>query len=163
MTMKALSIKQPWASLIIYGIPVVASVFCEDGVSTRLEDTGKVIFKNVENRAWPIPKSFGIPQRIQIHTAKRDDNFDSSYRWLCNLLKGAFGYILMHYSKSIPRGALIGEVDVVDYVTKSDNPWFVGPYGFILANPAAYQEPIPCKGKLGFFEADIPERMDRNY
>ncbi len=157
--MKALSIRQPWASLIIYGIPLLESVSCEDGVSTRLEDIGKVIFKNIENRRWAIPKSFKLPQRIYVHTAKRDDDFDSSFKWLCNLLKGAYGFILMHYSKGIPRGALIGEVDVIDCVTKSDNPWFVGPYGFVLANLTVYKEPIPCRGKLGFFEPDIPEVM----
>jgi len=153
--MKALSIKQPWASLIIYGIPLLESVSCEDGVSTRLKDTGKIIFKNIENRPWSIPKSFKLPQTIHIHTSKRDDDFESSFKWLCNTLRGAYGYILTHYSKSIPRGALIGKVDVIDCVTEIDNPWFVGLYGFVLANPVPYEKPIPCKGKLGFFEPEL--------
>ena len=153
--MKALSIKQPWASLIVYGIPVLEPVPYEDGKGTSLQNTNKVIFKNIENRAWPVPKCFSVPQRIYIHTAKRDDDFDSSFKWLCNLLDGAYGFILLHYSKQIPRGALIGEVDVIDCVDKTNNPWFIGPYGFVLANPKPYENPMPCRGKLGFFEPDI--------
>lgn len=53
------------------------------------------------------------------------------------------------------RGAIIGEVDIVDCVTESKSPWFTGPYGFVLANPVAYKVPVPCKGKLGFFTPDI--------
>lgn len=54
-------------------------------------------------------------------------------------------------------GAIIGEVDITGCVEYSDSPWFLGPYGFTLANPVLYDEPIPCKGALGFFEPDIPE------
>ena len=31
----------------------------------------------------------------------------------------------------------------------------MGPYGFVLADPNAYEKPIPCRGQLGFFK--IPE------
>ena len=155
--MKALSIKQPWASLIIYGIPIYDSVLCADGKSTRLEATNKRLFKNIENREWAIPKSFKLPQRICVHTAKRDDDFDSSFNWLCNMLGGGFGCILLHYSKQIPRGALIGEVTITADITKSDNPWFVGKHGFVLRNPKPYKRAIPCRGKLGFFDPLIAQ------
>lgn len=155
--MKALSIKQPWASLIIYGVPILKSVPCADGKSTRLENTNKIIFKNVENRDWALPRWFSIPQRIYIHTSKRDDDFDTSFKFICSLLGGAFGFILLHYSKRIPRGAIIGDVEVVDDVIESDNPWFVGPHGFILRKPRPYKEPIFCKGRLGFFAPEIPQ------
>lgn len=153
--MKALTIKQPWASLIIYVLPEIKSVPCEDGKSTRVEATGKAFYKNIENRPWPLPRGFHIPQRIYVHTAKRDDKFDSSFDWLCRLFGGAYGLILSHYSKVIPRGAIIGEVTIVDDVTESENPWFVGPHGFVLTKPKPYKSPIPCKGNLGFFEPEI--------
>ena len=155
--MKALTIKQPWASLIIYGLPETKVVPCGDGKSTRLEATGKAFYKNIENRKWPLPRDFYIPQRVYIHTAKRDDNFDASFKWLCNLFQGAFGLILAHYSKNIPRGAIIGEVTIVDDVVESDNPWFTGPHGFVLTKPKPYKVPIPCKGRLGFFDTDIAQ------
>ena len=30
-------------------------------------------------------------------------------------------------------------------------------FGFLLKNPKAFKIPIPCKGQLGFFEANIPK------
>lgn len=52
-------------------------------------------------------------------------------------------------------GCIVGTVDIVDCVSKSDSPWFFGRYGFVLANPVAFEKPIPCKGALGFFT--VPE------
>ncbi len=40
-------------------------------------------------------------------------------------------------------------------VIESKSPWFVGKYGFMLANPILYDKPIPCRGQLGFFKPDI--------
>lgn len=48
--MKAISIKQPWASLIAHGI------------------------KDIENRTWPCPKKY-IGQRVLIHASQRTANF----------------------------------------------------------------------------------------
>lgn len=48
-------------------------------------------------------------------------------------------------------GCIVGMVDIVGCVTSSTSPWFFGPYGFQLANPVAFAEPIPCRGMLGFF------------
>jgi len=53
------------------------------------------------------------------------------------------------------RGAIIGEVDIIDCVEVSSSPWFTGKYGFLLANQMLYDNPVPCKGKLGFFEPEI--------
>lgn len=53
-----------------------------------------------------------------------------------------------------PTGAIVGMVEVVDCVTEMDSPWFYGKYGFVLQNPIVL-EPIPCKGKQGFFKPDI--------
>jgi hypothetical protein len=45
-------------------------------------------------------------------------------------------------------------VEVVDCITTSDSPWFIGPFGFVLANPVAFAVTVPCKGRLGFFRPD---------
>ena len=52
--MKAISIKQPWASLIAHGI------------------------KDIENRTWKCPQKY-IGQRVLIHASKKPADFwDSS-------------------------------------------------------------------------------------
>lgn len=48
-------------------------------------------------------------------------------------------------------GCIVGKVDIVGCVRKSDSQWFFGRWGFVLANPVAFAKPIPCKGKLQFF------------
>jgi hypothetical protein len=51
-------------------------------------------------------------------------------------------------------GGIVGEAEIVDCLTASDDPWFVGPYGIVLRNarPLRFR---PCKGMLGFFEPDF--------
>ena len=60
----------------------------------------------------------------------------------------------MYFAKAIPRGALVGEVDLVDCVTESDSQWYKGPCAFVLENPIAYDVPIPLMGELGLFDVD---------
>jgi len=143
--MKALSIKQPWAWLICAG------------------------YKDIENRTWRIGResqhgpyssyhqanfTIELPCRIYVHAGK---GFDSEgYNSLLDYPE-PLGYArqnLMNVQGRglLARGAIIGEVDITDCVTKSDSPWFVGKYGFVLTNPILYKEPIPYRGKLGFFE-----------
>jgi len=158
--MKALSIRPPWAYYIVYGITYGISVDNGDG-TTRVEDSGKVIIKDIENRDWPIPQWFKLPQRIYIHVSKTQDNFDDVVDFTVGKLKLPMFSILSSYSKLLPRGAIIGEVDIVECVTQSKSPWFVGDYGFVLKNPKPYDKPIPCKGKLGFFEPDSVSTTQR--
>ena len=50
----------------------------------------------------------------------------------------------------LQRGGIVGETEIVDCVTRSTSPWFVGEYGFVMRNT----KPLPfrvCKGALGFF------------
>ena len=49
------------------------------------------------------------------------------------------------------RRAIIGTVDVVDFVTRSDSPWYGGKVGLVLRDPEPVT-PIPCAGALGYFE-----------
>jgi len=105
--MKALSIKQSWANMILTGI------------------------KDIENRSWPT----WFRGRIIVHASQSYDfTFPGDYQ-------------------PLPRGSLLGEVDIIDCVTYSSSPWFSGPYGFVLANPMLYPSPIPYKGRLGLFNA----------
>ena len=113
--MLALSVKQPWAWLIVHGL------------------------KTIENRTWPTK----FRGRIYLHASK---SFDVALVVRCQQ-----GRII----PNLQRGAIIGEVDIVDCVAESDSPWFTGPYGFVLRNPVAYEYPIPWRGKQRFFEVDL--------
>jgi len=37
------------------------------------------------------------------------------------------------------------------------SPWFFGSFGYAVKDGVLYEQPIPCKGKLGFFEPDIAQ------
>jgi len=129
--MKALSIKQPWAWLIAAG------------------------YKDIENRAWPT----NFKARIYIHAGKQPDSKGAWAIWgdrtFMELLDDIAKIQIPNLTTFWDKSAIIGEADIVDCVTQSKSPWFVGPYGFVLANPTLYQKPIPCRGKLGFFDPDL--------
>lgn len=122
--MLALSIRQPWASLILHG------------------------GKDIENRDWPT-KYRG---RILIHAAKgcTRREFEDAIAFAEDCIQRPITADLA----TIPRGGIVGSVEIADCVTESASPWFVGGYGFVLRDP----QPVPFtpwKGQLGFF--DVPD------
>jgi hypothetical protein len=149
--MKALSIRQPWASLIVGGVPFLERVDNGDG-TTSVSWPGKVILKDVENRSWPTR----FRGRVYVHASKREANFDETFSFLIKI--GIAPVIaLLAFSKRLGRQVILGEVDIVDCVTESKSPWFTGPYGWVLANPVVYEKSIPCKGQQGLFEPAIQQ------
>jgi hypothetical protein len=51
----------------------------------------------------------------------------------------------------LPRGQIVGSVEVVDCVDDSPSRWAIdGQWHWILRNPRYLKTPIPFKGKLGF-------------
>lgn len=132
MILPALAIKQPWASMIIHA------------------------GKDIENRTWPTR----VRGRILIHASKKLDIEDMH---AANDLIHERIIQLPHTCplanfpiEAYPGGGIIGIAEIVDCVTKSDSPWFVGPYGFKLANV----RPLPfllARGVLGFFSVDYPD------
>jgi len=122
--MLALSIRQPWASLILKA------------------------GKDIENRCWPTK----VRGRILIHAAKgctRDELEDA-----LDFAEEACGTRYSVDLKTIARGGIIGSVEIVDCVSKSVSPWFMGKYGFVLRDPQPLPF-VPWKGQLGFF--NVPE------
>ncbi len=139
--MFALSIRQPWASLILKA------------------------GKDIENRDW----STRVRGRILLHAAKgmtRDEHEDAiafaaqaiqadprnSGEKRATLRELGFAF------EDLQRGGIIGSVEIVDCVTRSDSPWFVGRCGFVLRNPQPLPF-VPWRGQLGFF--DVPLTMDQ--
>ena len=129
--MKALSIRQPWAGLIVSG------------------------FKDIENRTW----STNVRGRIYIHASATWAVIPTGViQVVAERLSIRYGIAedyLVNQLKPPQRGVIIGEVDIINCVRASESEWFDGPYGFQLGNPVVYQQPIPYKGRLGFFEVNL--------
>lgn len=100
--MKALSIRQPWAWLIING------------------------GKDVENRDWPT----GFRGRFLIHAGKgmtRDE-----YLGGADLLAHIDRRIMLPPFEALDRGGIVGAAVLAGCVGHSESPWFFGRYGFEL-------------------------------
>ena len=142
--MKALSIKQPWASLIVRGAPIFKEV-PTDKTHVRLEYAG-VLFKDIENRRWGTT----LRGRVYIHASKKRAPFESCFTQLLQHGIAPYSCMLLFSPSYAPTGAIIGEVDIVDCVEQSDSPWFEGPKGLVLANPKAYIKPLPYRSAWFF-------------
>lgn len=127
--MKALTIKQPWASLIAAGA------------------------KDIENRDWQT-KVRGI---VAIHSSAKLEQ--SEIEDACDLMRGFIPKFSAARFKQdrLPTGVILGAVEIVGCVRQSDSPWFVGEYGFQLRNAVRFGNPIRCRGALGFWE--VPEKI----
>ena len=134
--MKALSIRQPWAHLILCGL------------------------KDVENRTW----STDYRGPLVIHAGVKVDpgwvdgakevtrRGGTSAPWWVMLEAGAGVSSQVDVVTTTKRGCILGIVDLVDVVTESDSPWFFGPYGWVLANPRVLPTPVPYRGRLRLFD-----------
>ena len=98
--------------------------------------------KTIENRTWA-PRYRGD---ILIHagTTVEDDA-------ICFWEQFMPGIEKLMPAQGYPKRAVIGRARLVDVVTDSTNPWFLGPYGFVLED-AFPIEPIPYPGALKIFE-----------
>lgn len=128
--MKAITIKQPWASLIVSGL------------------------KDIENRTWKT----NFRGRVLIHAGMKADNHwsasvpvcDKVDKFLREISKGGTDWSNYHF------GAIIGSVEIVDCVQNHPSLWAEkGVWNWVLANPVMFAKPITgVKGKLSFWEYD---------
>jgi len=126
--MKALSIRQPWAWLIVNG------------------------FKDIENRTWRTHKV----GTILIHAAKKVDIVDWSQVKIMMGNGKEFERLLIERDREEYTGGIVGKADIVDCVDHYSSDWFFGPCGFVLKNQSVLPF-YPCRGKLSFFEVDYPD------
>lgn len=138
----ALTLHQPWASAIVSGP------------------------KRIENRIWA-PPSGVIGRRIWIHAGlsyATDRHAEVLDLW------PALDELVL------PTGAIIGSAVVTGYVHDQpdggvrvvgagthemfDDPWWIGPCGWLLGDVRALPEPVPCRGaqKLWRIPADALAR-----
>ena len=101
--------------------------------------------KHIENRSWPTK----VRGTVAFHAAKGMtlDQYQEAKGFILSVNKN----IVVPYRNELVRGAIIGLVDIVDCVSAHASPWFFGEYGFVLRNPRPLEEPIFCKGALGFW------------
>lgn len=122
--MIALSIRQPWAWLIL--------------------NAGK----DIENRTW----STRVRGRVLVHAGIGCTKLEYDTAYIDAVANGV-DVRKMPTWRAIERGGIVGSVEIVDCVATSTSPWFCGRYGFVLRDPqpTAFR---PCKGALGFFEVE---------
>jgi hypothetical protein len=97
--------------------------------------------KDVENRSWATKHR----RRLWIHASKRLD--EDAYRAL-----DASG---VHLPEHLPRGALVGAVELVGCVRDSPSRWAEpGQWHWQIGQHWALPEPIKMRGRQGLFWVD---------
>ena len=135
--MKCLSVRQPWAWLIIHG------------------------GKDVENRTW----STDYRGPLLIHASKGMTKMEyiDAREYIHEYIEKD---IRLPNIEDLLRGFIIGKVNMIGCFDHLDSEWQnPGCYGFLLENPEAI-EPIPYKGQLGFFNVNaamITGRRNKNH
>lgn len=124
--MKALSIRQPWAWLIVHA------------------------GKDIENRTWHTK----FRGRFLVHAAsgmtRREHAEAQRFALESGAVQASFEFPAF---EDLQRGGIIGSVELVDSVDTSASPWYMGYKGFVLRDPVALPF-LPVKGRLGFFEVE---------
>ncbi len=139
--MKVLSVKQPWAYLLVSGI------------------------KDIENR----PRRTHFRGRILIHASAKAfkgynvqyNSFDYKTKFGClskEQYEQLFGMDLIKYnSNDLDYSSIIGSVEIVDCVENHPSIWAVeGQYHYVIANPILFDTPITgIKGQLGLWNYEF--------
>lgn len=124
-TLIALSIRQPWAWLIVHG------------------------GKNIENRTWTTKQRGWFAIHASQGMSRRE--YDEARYWIAmhrmEIELPAIG--------NLQRGGLIGRARIVGCVETSPSPWFTGPWGFVLADvePLPFQACKGALGFFGLEHA----------
>lgn len=98
----ALSIRQPWAWLIVNG------------------------HKPIENRTW----ACGYRGPLLIHASKTvtDEDYEAAEDLIYDHGLG----IVLPSPRQIERGGIVGQAWLIGCVQRHESPWFFGPHGFVL-------------------------------
>ena len=137
--MKALTLTQPWASLVILGI------------------------KHWETRGWR-PRGIDPGDRIAIHAAKGWTRADIDFAF--ELASRNVLPLALHAEPDtdLPRGAVLGTVRLIGAhltgikhmepgpIERLLGDYSPGRWVWELADPQPFPEPIPARGMLGLWE-----------
>jgi hypothetical protein len=127
-TIMGLSIQQPYAQWL-----ASPGQFVNAGIKP----------KTIESRTWTT--RYRGPLLIHASMIFDHDAIDS---WVgrCPELE----HVIPLEERAYTKGAFVGIAELVEVVHQSTDPWFIGPYGFVLANAHPF-EPIPYRGQLKLF------------
>lgn len=125
--MKALTVRQPWASLIIKGGKDV------ENRSRRTHYRGRIAV----HVSLKLSRSWGV---------KHPQTLD---RVLMSAAEQA-------WVENHDAGHIIGTVELVNCVNDHPSPWaFEDHWHWVLANPEPFDIPVPAKGKLGLWDVEL--------
>jgi hypothetical protein len=132
---KALSLWQPWASLVVHG------------------------HKKIETRHWQAPRSlFG--KRIAIHAAKMT-RFDALMNQppFLGLLDGELPHGCVVGTVKLARCIRMTPYNIAEFAERAPlqmqlGDWQPGRWAWVLRDPRLLPEPVPLRGSQGFFSVD---------
>jgi len=157
MKLPCLSVRQPWAELIL-------------NPDTR---------KNIENRTW----NTGVRGTVLIHASKgmTGEEFDQAM-YFANKEARVSLHVLKYILTTVPRGGIVGAVRLTSVVPldrlgggrgypsaraaerphpQAGSPWLMeGQFGFVLEQPTrlSFRQ---YKGALGFFQVELTAEEER--
>lgn len=121
--MSCLSIREPWATLIVLGL------------------------KPVENRTWW--SNHRGP--LLIHASRTFEKDD--WVWIQNAFPiDAVKVMESLKTAKFGSGEIIGSVNMIECVRIHPSPYFFGPFGFVFENAIRFDQFIPYRGQYGIFE-----------
>lgn len=149
--MYALSIRQPWASLIVDGTKAV------ENRSRRTHIRGPILIHASKALDW---KELNAAMTLYLHEGIRW-NLPAICEGAHSRSLGIQGEWVNQDGSLVPHGGIIGIGWLSDCVTsakdlpKDQRPWFKGPFGWVFdrVEPLPF---FPCKGALGFFRVQPP-------
>lgn len=100
--------------------------------------------KPVENRTWPTR----FRGRILIHASANYPK--GEYAEDRTTYSERFG--IQYPEREAMVGGIVGSATIVDCVQDHPSEWWIGPWGFVLEKPRAFDRLIPYKGALGIFK-----------
>jgi hypothetical protein len=128
--MKALTVKQPWASLILAG------------------------YKDVENRTRPTKHRGPVAIHVAKQVARNAHELLPSphhFPWVVALLATSPKYGRF--------GMVFGTVEIVGCVQDFDSPWALQDHWhWLLANPQVFDEPVPAKASSDYGNGTSSDR-----
>lgn len=132
--MKVLSVKQPWAALLVNGIKDI------ENRTRRTTFRGRIlIHASKAQRLGFIADFLTEEQAKAVCEAKIEDS---------------------DFRKSLVRGMIIGSIEIYDCVKNDSSIWAEkNVWNWKVRKPILFKKPIPAKGKLGLwnFEKEIDE------
>jgi hypothetical protein len=122
-TMKAISVRQPWAWLLFHG-------------------------KGVENRDWytAYRGALAIHASAQMPRQEYSDAVEFVRRFDAELAAR------IPAPAELAFGAVLGLVIQTGCVRESASPWFCGKFGHIYSSPRLLARPVPAIGKLSLWD-----------